>query len=99
MSYDQTHAIEETVRLHSMASEGCPRLVLEVPTASRLTRNELMELSRSCAPSVIARVGALLTGLRVVFPAPTGVHSVSSIRDIHMVPRRLPSPWVDLTLH
>ena len=64
MSYDQSEEIKTRIDEASSASKGDARLVLE--TSEVLSRPELLEISRSCAPAVIARVGKILCGLRIV---------------------------------
>ena len=61
LSYDQTGEVE---RLIAEAPAGSPMLFLDAPTT--FTRSELLELGRSCRRDVLAKVGALLTGLVVV---------------------------------
>ena len=60
-SYDRSDAVVTAI---AAAPPGGPRLVLEAPRP--IPRAELLELSRSCHRGVLAKVGELLTGLRVV---------------------------------
>ena len=60
MSYDQS---DEVARLVAEAPLPSPVLVLDAPQPAE--RSELLELARSCHRGVLAKVGTLLTGLRL----------------------------------
>ena len=60
MSYDQSDEVAKLVAAAPMS----PILVLEATQV--LERSELLEVARSCHRGVLAKVGTLLTGLRVV---------------------------------
>lgn len=63
-SYDQSEYIQEV----SSKTTKYPALIVE--SNIKLSRPQLMEISRSCAPSVIKNVSTMLTGLRIVHGGP-----------------------------
>jgi hypothetical protein len=60
MSYDRSADIEHAIQ---SAPSSFPAVILE---GKGMTRTELMEVSRSCHRSILARLSTLLTGLRLV---------------------------------
>ena len=62
-SYDRS---EEIARLVAAAPNGIAGPCVVLDSAAALSRSELLELGRSCSRGALAKVGALLTGLRIV---------------------------------
>ena len=72
-SYDRTAEVQEEL---AAVPEGARYPALVCDEAGAVTRQELLELGRSCAAPVLARAARLLAGLRVVEagPLPPGAH-------------------------
>ena len=67
LSYDRSEEIAELCAAARLRAPGGPELVLDVPAGeARLTRAELVDVTRTCVPAALAKVARLLSGLRVV---------------------------------
>eukprot|EP01117_Protostelium_nocturnum_P016624 TRINITY_DN6626_c0_g1_i2.p1 TRINITY_DN6626_c0_g1~~TRINITY_DN6626_c0_g1_i2.p1 ORF type:complete len:991 (-),score=307.75 TRINITY_DN6626_c0_g1_i2:21-2993(-) len=68
-SYNQSEVVTETNRaIEKKNGTKYPMLVLEAKT--NYAPQDILEIARSCQPSILAKVGELLTGLRLVQAPP-----------------------------
>ncbi|CAK5262092.1 unnamed protein product [Mycena citricolor] len=66
-SFDQTEEIDKMIQ----AAASRPAVYLDFDADVRLTRTELLEVSHSCYPGVLKRIGKIFTHLKLVEPGVT----------------------------
>ncbi|KAJ6503750.1 hypothetical protein C8R45DRAFT_1060395 [Mycena sanguinolenta] len=66
-SFDQTEEIERIIKSHG-ANDNCAMVYLDLDADVRLTRTELLEVSRSCYAGVLKKIAAIFSHLKLVEP-------------------------------